>query len=162
LPEAIGVPQYDGIAVADTMATRLTGRTSMAEERATLVTNCVDLWEAGELQLKPLAAHYRNVVSKIFAAEAATGVFWRSQELAGPNGPARGAWQYLADTTLTILQETAENLEAAGEVLVMASHEYAETERINTRDIENEQVIRRDIDRGSPQSPGIQAPGGGS
>jgi hypothetical protein len=130
----------------------------MAEERQTLVTNCVDLWEAGELQLKPLAAHYRNVVSQIFAAQNSAGIFWRTQELAGPNGPALGAWQYLANTTLAMLQETAENLEAAGEILVLASHEYAETERINTRDIETEQIVRRDIDSGGPQSPAVSTP----
>lgn len=134
----------------------------MAEDQEKLVTNCVNLWEAGELQLKPLAAHYRNIVSKVFAAEAAAGIFWRPQELAGPNGPARGAWQYLTDSTLDILQETAENLAAAGEILVMASHEYADAERINTREIEKEQTVRRNIYNGAPQSPATGTPTGGS
>ncbi len=113
----------------------------MAEDQTRLVVNYVDLWEAGELQLKPLAEHYRTVAGRLFAAEAGIDLLWRPQELGGPYGAVRGAWQYLADTALTMLQETAENLTATGEVLVMASEEYAEADRINAG------AIRAEMDK---------------
>lgn len=97
-----------------------------------LVADCVRLWEAGELKLKPLGSHYRSVVARISAAENNLGALWRSELLGGPYGAARSAWQFLADTTITMLQETAENLTATGDVLVMASEEYQEAEQINT------------------------------
>ncbi|MBG0561760.1 hypothetical protein [Actinoplanes aureus] len=49
----------------------------------------------------------------------------------------RGAWQFLADTAVEMLRETAENLAATGDVLVMASEEYQDAEQINTDAIAN-------------------------
>ncbi|MDR6325264.1 hypothetical protein [Actinoplanes couchii] len=105
------------------------------DQQKQLVADCVRLWEAGELKLKPIAAHYRSVVADIAAAEAGIGALWRDQSLGGPYGEARSAWLFLADTTVAILRDTADNLEACGDVLIMASGEYQEAERINTEAI---------------------------
>lgn len=107
-------------------------RENLTGEPDTLVANCADLWEAGELKLKPLAAHYRSMVASLTAAESRSGVLRRDELFGGPYGPARGAWEYLADTTIRILRETADSLEATGDVLVMAAQEYQEAEHINT------------------------------
>lgn len=108
-----------------------------ADESETLVANCVELWEAGEMKLKPLAAHYRSMVANITAAEGRSGALRRDELLGGPYGAARSAWEYLADTTVRILRETADNLEATGDVLIMAAEAYAEAENINTDAIKN-------------------------
>ncbi|WP_430780926.1 hypothetical protein [Actinoplanes sp. G11-F43] len=110
----------------------------MAGDQNELVVNYVDLWQAGELQLKPLAEHYRAVAGMLFAAEAGIDLLWRPAVFGGPYGPVRGAWQFLADTTVTLLQETAENFAATGEVLVMASREYAEADRVNADSLDAE------------------------
>ncbi|MDI6099620.1 hypothetical protein QLQ12_13540 [Actinoplanes sp. NEAU-A12] len=130
-------------------------------EQKALVADCARLWEAGELKLKPLAAHYRSVVAHIAAAEARVDVLWRDHLLGGPYGEARAAWQYLADTTIAIPRESAENLEAAGDVLVMAAREYQETERINTDAINTAKqiAVRADTEARSERG---EAPGGGS
>ncbi|HWS36716.1 MAG TPA: hypothetical protein VN408_28755, partial [Actinoplanes sp.] len=120
----------------------------MSGEQHKLVVNYVDLWQAGELQLKPLAEHYRTVAGMLFAAEADIDLLWRPLEFGGPYGPIRGAWQFLAETTVTLLQETAENLAATGEVLVMASREYAETDRVNADAIIAETNKRITVEKG--------------
>ncbi|MEU4164769.1 hypothetical protein [Actinoplanes sp. NPDC026670] len=105
------------------------------ERQKELVADCTRLWEAGEMKLKPLAAHYRSVITRIAAAETRVDVLWRDQLLGGPFGEAKSAWQYLADTTVDLLRESAESLEATGDVLIMAALEYQEAERINTEAI---------------------------
>ncbi|BEL11469.1 hypothetical protein Q0Z83_096600 [Actinoplanes sichuanensis] len=116
----------------------------LTERQRELVADCTRLWEAGEMKLKPLAAHYRSVIARIASAETQVDVLWRDQLLGGPFGEAKSAWQYLADTTVDLLRESAESLEATGDVLVMAAREYQEAERINTEAIaeQKENIVR--------------------
>jgi hypothetical protein len=119
-------------------------RDELTDRQKDLVADCTRLWEAGEMKLKPLAVHYRSVITRIVAAETRADVLWRDQLLGGPFGEAKAAWQYLADTTVEILRESAESLEATGDVLVMAAREYQEAERINTEAItEQKRIITR-------------------
>jgi hypothetical protein len=138
----------------------MTVRDRLTDEPETLVTNCADLWEAGELKLKPLAAHYRSMVANLTAAESRIAALRRDELLGGPYGPARGAWEYLADTTVRILRETAESLEATGEVLVMASREYQEAEHINTEALKRAMDDAIFAEQRVPEP--ARKPGGGS
>lgn len=125
----------------------------LTERQRELVADCVRLWEAGELKLKPLGVHYQTVVARITAAESKLSALWRSELLGGPYGPARGAWEFLADTAIIMLRETAENLTATGEVLVMASEEYQEAEQINTDAITNAKASVTHAQNGSASAP---------
>ncbi|MEU4618946.1 hypothetical protein AB0G04_03045 [Actinoplanes sp. NPDC023801] len=42
----------------------------MGSEGAELAADCVDLWKAGEYELKPLAAHYQHVIDLVLDAES--------------------------------------------------------------------------------------------
>ncbi|MEV0897734.1 hypothetical protein [Actinoplanes sp. NPDC049802] len=126
-------------------------------EELTLVADCVDLWTAGEMKLKPLAAHYRTVVASISTAERHLGALWRSEMVGGPYGPARSAWESLAETAIAMLRETADNLEATGDALVMASEMYAETEDINAEAIRKMKapvIAAATYDPATPPEPG--------
>jgi hypothetical protein len=105
------------------------------------VANCAELWGAGELKLRPLAAHHRTAVTRLAPAENLAGALWRSDVVGGPYGPARGAWELLAETTLLMLRETAGDPEAAVDALVMASEMYEDAENINTAAIRDQKSI---------------------
>jgi hypothetical protein len=138
----------------------MTVRENLTDEPDTLVTNCADLWEAGELKLKPLAMHFRSMVANLTAAESRSAALRRDELFGGPYGPARGAWEYLADTTVRILRETAENLEATGDVLVMASQEYQAAEDINTEALKRAKGDAIFAEQTVPEP--SRTPGGGS
>ncbi|MEV4277160.1 hypothetical protein [Actinoplanes xinjiangensis] len=105
-----------------------------------LVADCVKLWQAGEYQLKPLADHYRTVVTAILRSEPGLSALGRDSMLGGPYGPFRTAWQALADQAVETLRATSENLAATADVLILAADSYAGTDRDNAEAFEAERA----------------------
>lgn len=101
-----------------------------------LGVDCLELWKAGAYQLQPLGEHFRRTVRHVVTAESGLSALWRDGKLGGPYGPLYVAWSALADETIRILQETAENLEATGEVLVLAAEQYQGTDEQARRKFE--------------------------
>lgn len=110
----------------------------MATVDGRLVADCVQLWQAGEYQLKPLAARYGAVVTEILRAEPGLSALGRDTMLGGPYGPFRAAWQALTDEAIRVLQTTSENLSATADVLILASELYAGADRDNAEAFEAE------------------------
>ncbi|MEU4426102.1 hypothetical protein AB0F81_36240 [Actinoplanes sp. NPDC024001] len=101
-----------------------------------LGVDCLELWKAGTYQLQPLGEHLRLTVRHLVTAESGLSALWRDSKLGGPYGPLLDAWTSLADETIRILQETGESLEATGQILVLASSEYQETDDVARRKFE--------------------------
>ncbi|MDT5040465.1 MAG: hypothetical protein QOE51_1450 [Actinoplanes sp.] len=89
-----------------------------------LGADCLDLWEAGYYELKPLAATFRDAAGKLDLADTGLGNLYRDSLLGGPYGPVRDAWSDFRDDVFTILRETAENLNLTGDALMTAANEY--------------------------------------
>ncbi|GIE27641.1 hypothetical protein Ait01nite_006860 [Actinoplanes italicus] len=101
-----------------------------------LAADCVDLWKAGEYELKPLVAHYRQVIDLIAGAESGMSHLWRHESLGGSFGPVRDVWERVAEVAIQALRESAENLDATADVLTMASEEYLVTDAVAAREFE--------------------------
>jgi hypothetical protein len=95
-----------------------------------LGADCVDLWEAGYYELKPLGAQFRDAAAKLALTEDGESNFWRDTELNGPYGPVRQVWADFRDNVFNVLRETAENLELTGDALILAANEYTNTDAI--------------------------------
>ncbi|MEO3743484.1 hypothetical protein [Plantactinospora sp. B5E13] len=101
-----------------------------------LGADCVDLWEGGYFELKPLGAQFGEAAGRLALTEGHEGCFWRSSELGGPYGPVRQVWADFRDEVHVILRETAENLDLTGDALILAANEYLETDTVAKRKFE--------------------------
>jgi hypothetical protein len=94
----------------------------MPDRGEELAVDLYGLYTAGKDNLPSAAGEYRKA-SGFVAADLAP-VFRRSDLLGGPYGRAYPAWAALRDEMHKILAETAANLEAVGEALCLAAHQY--------------------------------------
>ncbi|GII21756.1 hypothetical protein [Planosporangium mesophilum] len=93
-----------------------------------LGADCVDLWQAGNYELKPLGAQFRDAAAQLARTEECEYNFWRDTKLGGPYGPVRQVWADFRDEVVDILRQTAENLELTGDALILAANRYADTD----------------------------------
>lgn len=98
-----------------------------------LGADCVDLWEAGHFELKPLGAQFHEAAGDLARTEAGEQNFWRSGELGGPYGPVRQVWADLRDEVVGILRDTAESLELTGDALILAARRYTASDEVAKR-----------------------------
>jgi hypothetical protein len=89
-----------------------------------LAADCLDLWEAGYYELKPLGEVFRDAAGKLVLTDQGLGNMYRDGKLGGPYGPVHGAWSEFRDDVFDILRETAEALDLTGDALVMAAKLY--------------------------------------
>ena len=73
-----------------------------------------------------VATDYRHAQQALAATSSQEGAFRRPDHFGGgPSGPAMGAWSELRDTVITIVSETATNLELTSQALLLATSWYA-------------------------------------
>jgi hypothetical protein len=94
-----------------------------------LGADCLDLWEAGYYELKPLAAIFRDAAGKLDLADGGLSNMYRDAKLGGPYGPVRDTWSDFRDDVFAILRETAENLDLTGDALMLAANEYMSSDQ---------------------------------
>ncbi|MGA5305436.1 hypothetical protein ACPCHT_36440 [Nucisporomicrobium flavum] len=95
-----------------------------------LGADLVDLWEAGQYELKPVAGQIREAAGALLLADNSGYNWYRDGKLGGPYGPAKPAWESLRDDFFEILRTTAENLDLTGDAMVLAADEYASTDSV--------------------------------
>jgi hypothetical protein len=100
----------------------------VAHDGAELGAACLDLWEAGHYELKPLARTFDDAARRIDNADGAL-LLHRGSELSGPYGPVLQAWSDLRDDVFAILRETAANLDLTGDALLLAAREHLRSDR---------------------------------
>jgi hypothetical protein len=94
-----------------------------------LGADCLDLWEAGYYELKPLGVTFRDAAGQLDRADDGLYNMYRSSELGGPYGPVREVWSDFRDDVFAVLRETAENLDLTGDALMMAAREYMRSDK---------------------------------
>ncbi|GAA2471308.1 hypothetical protein Ahu01nite_079120 [Winogradskya humida] len=106
------------------------GGTTMPHSGDELGADLVDLWEAGQYQLKPVAQQFRLAAGNLLLTDSVGHNFYRDGKLGGPYGPAKPAFDDFRDAVFEILRTTAENLELTGDAMVLAADEYAQTDDV--------------------------------
>ncbi len=94
-----------------------------------LGADCLDIWEAGYYELKPLAGIFRDAAAKLDMTESGMYNMYRDSKLGGPYGPVRYVWADFRDDVFAILRETAENLDLTGDALMLAANEYMRSDQ---------------------------------
>jgi hypothetical protein len=94
-----------------------------------LGADCLDLWEAGYYELKPLASIFRDAAGKLDLTDTGMYNMYRDSKLSGPYGPLRDVWVEFRDDVFNVLRETAENLELTGDALMLAAQEYMNSDQ---------------------------------
>jgi hypothetical protein len=88
------------------------------------------LWMAGKEKLPAVASEYRAAAGLVASTEASTlCALTLPSALLGGRGDVLGPWTGLRDELLKILRDTADNLDAAADALLMAADAYARTDR---------------------------------
>jgi hypothetical protein len=95
---------------------------------AELGADCLDLWEAGYYELKPLGQTFNEAARQLDRHDASL-ILYRSSELGGPYGPVVDVWSDFRDDVFAILRETAENLDLTGDALMLAAREYMSSDK---------------------------------
>jgi len=94
-----------------------------------LGADCLDLWEAGYYELKPLAQIFRDAAGKVDLADGGMSNMYRDDKLGGPYGPVRDVWSDFRDDVFAILRATAENLDLTADALMLAASEYIRSDQ---------------------------------
>jgi hypothetical protein len=95
-----------------------------------LGADCLDLWEAGYYELKPLVDIFRDAAAQLDMTDAGMYNMYRDSKLGGPYGPVRDVWVDFRDDVFAILRETAENLDLTGDALMLAANEYMKSDQV--------------------------------
>jgi hypothetical protein len=99
----------------------------------------LDLWElyrAGSQSLPAVAREFYTASRHVrTAGEWVEQAFTRPSMFGGTFGPARTDWMDLMGMIKKFLEDTADNLDATGEALVLAAQTYAETDRAAGREL---------------------------
>ncbi|MBB4741426.1 hypothetical protein BJY16_004885 [Actinoplanes octamycinicus] len=118
----------------------------MPKEHEELGVDLYHLWLAGDKFLPAVAAQFEGARRELFASETADQCFRRPTEFhSGDVGPVLGSLTQLRQMLAGVLQDSAENLHAAGDALKLASEVYAETDLRAARELSD---LRDDAGKG--------------